>query len=83
MYGIPALTEEQIVQQAEKRATTTRGMRIVINRLVKQQANNLKVFNSAVRYINKLERSNGEMSPLEYAYALEYRIGELINAQYR
>jgi hypothetical protein len=82
-YSTTAFTEEQIVRIAVRLSTTTRGMRIVINRIIKQQTKNLSLFKSAVRYVNKIERANGEMSPLEYAYALEHRIGELVNAQYQ
>jgi len=81
-YGEAALTEEQIVEIAEKRATTNRGMRVVINRLIGEQCMAREEFESAKRYVSKLERANGEMSPLEYCYAVEHKIGELVNSKY-
>lgn len=77
-----AWTEEQIVAHAESVSVTSLGMRRIINRVVKNQTKDSAAFNKARRRVNKVERANGEMSPLEYAYALNYEIGNIVNSNY-
>lgn len=77
------LTEEQMVALAEEKATTTRGMRMVINRLLLETLQDKSYFNKARRRVYKLEKANGELSPLEYAYALNHELTDIVNEQYR
>jgi len=80
-YLDPALTEEQMVQIAEERATTTRGLRVVMNKFLKE-GTTPSLFKKAQRAIWKLEHTNGELSPLEYAYAINHELSRLVNAEY-
>ena len=80
-YMEAALTEEQIVEQAEERATTDLGMRRVMNSIMREE--NGPEFERARRRVNKQERANGMMSPLEYAYAIHHELTDIVNEKYR
>ena len=81
-YLDAALTEEQIVEKAEARATTDLGIRRVMNSIMREE-NPGPEFERARRRVNKLERANGELSPLEYAYAIHHELTDIVNEKYR
>lgn len=81
------LTAEQIVAKAEEKSQTELGIRREINRIFRAQDDSslwpirgrFDVTERAIRRANKIERANGAMSPLEYAYSLEAETGRIVN----
>jgi hypothetical protein len=80
-------TPEQIYHAAEKISDTWRGHRVVVNRLFRQQDEShlwpirgrFNVTNRAIRRVNAIERANGSMSNLEYAFAVDNEISNIVN----
>ena len=78
------LTAEQIVKQAE---AGNRSVKASINKLYRQQDEShlwpiSGMFNAterAIRRVREVERVNSTMSPLEYAYAIDGEISEIVN----
>ena len=79
----------KIYEEAETKSKTYLGQKRIINRLFhKHDQSELYPINSrfnaterAIRRINKLERCNGAMSPLEYIYAIDTEISTIINGE--
>jgi len=81
------LTAEEIVKRAEAGNISDRAITTAINRLYRQQdeshlwpiSGGFNVTERAIRRIREVERVNGGMSPLEYAYAIESQLSEIVN----
>ena len=81
------LTAEQIVERAEKKSDTPLGIRREINRLFRRQDDSglwpingrFSVIDRAIRRLNKVERANGTLSPLEYALGIEGEESQIVN----
>ena len=81
------LTAEQIVKQAEAGNSSERAITTAINKLYRLQDESALwpisgMFNAterAIRRVREVERVNGGMSPLEYAYAIEGELSEIVN----
>lgn len=79
------LTAEQIVAQSE--TNTSLGTRRKINKLFRLQddshlwpvCNKFNVTERAIRKANKFEKTNGTMSPLEYALFIEDVSSRIVN----
>ena len=85
------LTAEQIVSLAESRAKicTDLAVRRHMNKLFREQdeshlwpvSGKFNVTDRAIRRAGILERSNGMLSPLEYAYFLESESSNIVNRE--
>ena len=85
------LTAEQIVQRAEKAIKTQSNLAIrrQMNKLFREQDDShlwpvsgaFNVTERCIRRANKMERANGEMSPLEYAYFIEAESSTIVNSE--
>ena len=81
------LTAEEIVKQAEAGNNTDRAITTAINRLYREQdeshlwpiSSGFNATERAIRRVREVERANGGMSPLEYAYAIEGELSEIVN----
>ena len=78
------LTAEEIVQQAE---AGNRSVKASINKLYREQdeshlwpiSGGFNATERAIRRVREVKRVNGGMSPLEYAYAIEGELSEIVN----
>ena len=83
-------TAEEIFAIAERKSDTALGQRRIINRIFRNQDQSqlwpvnsrFSIVDRAIRRINKIERSNGAFSNLEYALAIETEESKIVNKSY-
>jgi len=83
-------TAEEIVAIAEKKSDTVKGQRTIINALYNRQdeshlwpvRNRFDATKRAIRRVCAFERAYGILSNLEYAYAIDKELSDIVNNCY-